>query len=41
VIKSPIFRVMMKLMGTHSTMDGVLKALGARFGDQVVPEHVK
>jgi uncharacterized protein YndB with AHSA1/START domain len=40
-IKSPIFRVMMKLMGTHSTMDGVLKALGARFGDQVVPEHVK
>lgn len=38
-IKSPIFRVMMKLMGSHSTMDGVLKALGARFGDQVTPEH--
>jgi hypothetical protein len=40
-IKSPIFRVMMKLMGSHSTMDGVLKALGARFGDQVTPEHIK
>jgi len=40
-IKSPIFRVMMKLMGQHSTMDGVLKHLGARFGEQVTPEHVK
>lgn len=40
-IKSPIFRVMMKAMGTYSTMDGVLKALGARFGEQVTPEHVK
>ena len=40
-IKSPFFRVMMKAMGTYSTMDGVLKALGARFGEQVTPEHVK
>lgn len=40
-IKSPIFRVMMRLMGTHSTMDGVLKSLGAHFGDQVTPEHIK
>jgi hypothetical protein len=39
-IKPPIFRVMMKLMGPHKTMDGVLKALGARFGEQVMPEHV-
>ena len=40
-IKSPLFRVMMKAKGTHSTMDGVLKSLGARFGEQVTPEHVK
>lgn len=40
-IKSPLFRVMMKVMGSHATMDGVLKALGARFGDQVTPEHIK
>ena len=40
-IKSPFFRVMMKAMGTHSTMDGVLKNLGARFGEQVTPEHIK
>ena len=39
-VKSPFFRVMMKLMGTHSTMDGGLKHLGARFGEQVTPEHV-
>jgi uncharacterized protein YndB with AHSA1/START domain len=40
-VKSPFFRVMMKLMGTHSTMDGVLKHLGAKFGEQVTPEHVE
>jgi uncharacterized protein YndB with AHSA1/START domain len=40
-VKSPFFRVMMKLMGTHSTMDGVLKQLGAKFGEQVTPEHVE
>ncbi len=40
-IKPPLFRVMMKMMGTHATMDGVLKHLGAKFGEQVTPEHVK
>jgi len=39
-IKSPFLRVMMKVMGTHSTMDGVLKNLGAKFGEMVTPEHV-
>jgi uncharacterized protein YndB with AHSA1/START domain len=39
-IKSPFFRVMMKVMGTHATMDGVLKNLGAKFGEMVTPEHV-
>lgn len=40
-VKSPPFRVMMKLMGVHSTMDGVLKHLGAHFGETVTPEHLK
>jgi len=39
-VKSPPFRVMMKLMGVHSTMDGVLKHLGAHFGETVTPEHL-
>lgn len=39
-IKSPFFRVMMKVMGTHATMDGVLKNLGAKFGEMVTPEHL-
>ena len=39
-VKSPFFRVMMKMRGTHSTMDAVLKHLGARFGEQVTPQHV-
>jgi hypothetical protein len=39
-VKSPFFRVMMKLRGTHATMDAVLKHLGARFGEQVTPEHL-
>jgi len=39
-VKSPFFRVMMKAMGTHRTMDGMLKHLGVRFGEQVTPEHV-
>lgn len=40
-IKAPIFRVMMKAMGTHATMDGVLTHLAAHFGEQVKPEHLK
>lgn len=39
-IKSPFLRVLMKVMGTHSTMDGVLKNLGAKYGEMVTPEHV-
>ncbi len=39
-LKPPLFRVMMKMMGAHSNIDGVLKHLGARFGEQVTPEHV-
>jgi uncharacterized protein YndB with AHSA1/START domain len=40
-IKSPLFRVMMKVMGTHATMDGVLKNLAAKFGEMATPEHLK
>jgi hypothetical protein len=40
-VKSPVFRVFMKLRGTHSTMDALLRSLGAKFGEQVTPEHVK
>lgn len=40
-VKSPFFRVLMKVRGSHATMDGVLKHLGARFGEMVTPEHVK
>ncbi len=39
-IRSPFLRVLMKVMGTHSTMDGVLKNLGAKYGEMVTPEHV-
>ncbi len=39
-VKSPFLRVLMKVMGTHSTMDGVLKNLGAKYGEMVTPEHV-
>jgi uncharacterized protein YndB with AHSA1/START domain len=39
-VKSPFFRVLMKMRGSHATMDGVLKHLGAKFGEQVTPEHV-
>src|SRR5512140_3975231 len=40
-IKPPLFRVMMKMMGTHSAMDGLLKHLAAKFGEMATPEHVK
>jgi uncharacterized protein YndB with AHSA1/START domain len=39
-VSNPIFRFMSRLMGHHATMDDHLKALGARFGEQVTPEHL-
>jgi uncharacterized protein YndB with AHSA1/START domain len=35
----PPFRVMATLMGMHRTMDGMLVALGKRFGEDVKPVH--
>lgn len=40
-VNNPLFRVMMKLMGTHRTIDGYLKALGDKFDEMVKPEHVR
>jgi uncharacterized protein YndB with AHSA1/START domain len=38
-VSNPIFRVMMKAMGTHRSLDGFLTGLGAKFGQSVAPEH--
>ena len=38
-VSNPIFRLLSRLMGHHSTMDSYLTALGSRFGEQVSPQH--
>jgi uncharacterized protein YndB with AHSA1/START domain len=38
-VDNPIFRVMSKMMGYHSTLDGYLKALARRFGESSQPTH--
>ncbi|MHB1313122.1 MAG: SRPBCC family protein [Gemmatimonadaceae bacterium] len=40
-IKFPPLRVLMKMMGSHRTADRVLKNLGARFDELVMPSHVR
>lgn len=40
-VSNPIFRVMMKVMGTHRTLDGFLGGLAVRFGESVKAEHVE
>jgi len=40
-VSNPLFRVMMKAMGVHRTVDGYLKALGKKLGEAVTVEHVK
>lgn len=35
----PPFRVMSRIMGHNATLDGLLTALGARFGEVVSPVH--
>lgn len=39
-VRNPLFRVMMAVGGVHTTLDGYLRALGARFGESVAPRHV-
>ena len=38
-VGNPLFRLMSKLGGQHSSIDGYLTALGRRFGADVRPEH--
>lgn len=38
-IASPIFRTIMKTLGTHRTLDSYLIALGGHFGEPVNPRH--
>ncbi|MBX3173557.1 MAG: SRPBCC domain-containing protein [Gemmatimonadaceae bacterium] len=38
-VDSPIFRVLMKWMGEHRTMDSYLRSLGGHFGEMVTPRH--
>lgn len=40
-VSNPIFRVMMKVMGTHRTLDGFLGGLAVKFGEKAVVEHVE
>ena len=39
-VGNPFFRVISKLMGYHSTLDGYLKALARRFGESSQPTHL-
>jgi Polyketide cyclase / dehydrase and lipid transport len=39
-VDNPFFRVISRIMGHHSTLDSYLRALGARFGQKVEPQHV-
>jgi uncharacterized protein YndB with AHSA1/START domain len=39
-IDNKLFRVVSRLMGYHGTLDGYLRALGARLGQTVTPAHV-
>jgi hypothetical protein len=39
-INNALFRFMSRfIFGYHSTQDGYLKAMGAKFGEQVQPSH--
>lgn len=39
-VSNPLFRAMMYLMGTHRTVDGYLRALGRKLGEEVKPQHL-
>lgn len=38
-IRNPFFRVMANVTGLNRTLDGYLRALGRRFGEEVTPTH--
>ena len=39
-VGNPLFRVMMRAMGTHRTLDGYLTALAAKLGENATPTHL-
>ena len=39
-VGNPLFRVMMRAMGVHRTLDGYLAALASKLGEDVGPVHV-
>lgn len=39
-IGNPVFRVMANVMGLHRSIDGYLRALGSRLGQEVTPVHL-
>ncbi len=40
-VSNPLFRLMMRAMGPHRTLDGYLTALGAKLGERVTPTHLR
>jgi uncharacterized protein YndB with AHSA1/START domain len=38
-VSNPMFRVISRLMGHHTTLDSYLKALARRFGEALAPVH--
>jgi hypothetical protein len=38
-VSNPMFRVISKLMGHHTTLDSYLMALGKKFGEELKPTH--
>jgi uncharacterized protein YndB with AHSA1/START domain len=39
-VDNPLFRVISKMTGYHSTLDGYLKALARKFGESTQPTHL-
>jgi hypothetical protein len=40
-VSNPLFRVVMHVMGVHHSVDGYLRAVGAKLSETVTPEHVQ
>jgi hypothetical protein len=38
-VSNPMFRVISKLMGHHTTLDSYLRALGKKLGEESSPSH--
>lgn len=39
-VANPLFRLVSRVAGQHGTLDGYLRALGARFGEPAEPRHL-